>query len=251
MAQAVFGGGREVAINGRGEISYSNSDGSLIGFWSPLTGPRFTVAPGGSVFVQGMNDAGQVVVFASPDKYYWFNDTAAYVWDTHTNQYTDTLTTSGVLPGFAWSIWPSAINNHGMVAGYVSSNTDGEIKMFRWTRASGFTFLDVPYVSVTLHGPALDDAGDLAFRRYIPQAGQRGLGNIPWAGVWMANGDVRDLQPLGGYDEEALGINEHLQAGGYSQNGSSAGSPHAVIWNLTPVGSARASASRSRGTRSP
>lgn len=230
-----------MAVNGRGEVAYSSMDGSLIGFWSPTTGARAASAPGGSVFVQGMNDAAQMVAFASPAKYYWLNDTTAYIWDAHAGRYTDTLTTSGVLAGNAWDIWPSAINNRGVVAGYIFRSP--ELKLFRWSRQAGFTFLVVPNGGSTLHGPALDEAGDVTFIEGVTRNLGTGTTTEVGAGVWMANGDVVVLQSLGGPHTEVTGLNELSQAGGFSHVGSTSGDRHAVIWNLTAASPARVAAS--------
>jgi Bacterial Ig-like domain/Bacterial Ig-like domain (group 2) len=229
---------RPMAMNGLGEIAYSTPEGSLIGFWSPTTGGGSQAsAPDVSVFVQGMNDVAQMVVLESSDWYYYGNspeshsmsDTTAYVWDAHAGHYTDTLTTYGAIPGPAWSIWPSAINNRGVVAGIVWGAT--ETRMFRWSRGNGFSFLTVPNLGTTLHGPALNEAGDVTFITAVTTNLSTGSIAEEAAGVWMADGKVVALQSLGGPYTLVTGAGQSV-AGGWGQVGSSSGAWHAVLWNL-------------------
>ncbi|HLB10724.1 MAG TPA: Ig-like domain-containing protein [Gemmatimonadaceae bacterium] len=233
------------AINGLGEIAYSTPDGSRIGFWSPTTGGSQASASGVPVFVNGMNDAAQMVVIESSAPS-WFPGTTAYVWDARAGRYTDTLTTNGAIPGPAWTIWPSAINNLGVIAGIVWGAT--ETRMFRWSRGKGFSFLTVPNGSMTSRGPALNEDGDVTFITEVFTNLSTGTTQHDGAGVWMADGRVLALQSLGGAYTEVTGVNGQSLAGGFSQVGSSNGPTHAVLWNLkaapAPAG-AKASADRS------
>jgi probable HAF family extracellular repeat protein len=151
----------------------------------------------------GINDRGQIVGYASPER----NGTIPAA--THAVLWNDT-TTATVLPSL-YSSQAYAINNHGVVAGWAETTAGGDRHAVVWD-SNGITDLGSGAAY------AINDAGQVA-------GVQQGMPTV-WSG-----GIATHLAALGGVQGTAMDINEGGQVVGYSNTAEGTSfSTHATLW---------------------
>jgi Big-like domain-containing protein len=236
------------ALGAQGTVVFSRWDGTSIGFWSAESGARVAVLPGKWVSPVRMNDAGQVVLFSGASDDAFRRDTLAYVWDSNTGSVVSTLLPRDFVSHYPVDIFPSSINSHGDVAGWVSSNLGAEITAFKWSASTGFRYLKTGEQNVGTRVVGLNDSGDAAviFTTYthgdtIRLATARGA-------VWTAAGDLimlKSADPL----VFPIGINNAGTVAGHTWSDVSDSQTHAQVWDVgsliasrrkdAPVGAAK------------
>jgi hypothetical protein len=229
-----FGG----ALSSQGTVVFSRYDGSAIGFWNAETGGRVAALPGQWVEAMRMNDAGQVVLFSGASDDAFRRDTLAYVWDSNSGRMISTLVPRDFVGRYALFIYPTSINSHGDVAGYVNSNLGTEVTAFRWSASTGFQYLKTGEQKVSTYALALNDSGDAAVQFYTFTHGDTTRLATARGAVWTAAGDLIMLKSADPF-VFPVGINNTGSVAGHTSTDWSLPQVHAQVWEFGPPTASR------------
>jgi probable HAF family extracellular repeat protein len=140
-----LGGGltKALALNDRGQVvgtSRSVSSGEHAFFWSRETGIKNL----GGLSAVAVNEAGQVVGWASSYSFFW-----------------DPSTGFSRIGEVGVTAKPFAMNNHGEVVGYAAFERSAPPRAFLWTRQGGITDLGAIGDDVSSCAYRINDAGEI------------------------------------------------------------------------------------------
>jgi len=219
------------ALSSQGTVVFSSYPGTAVGFWNAATGGRVLASPAPWVIPQRMNDAGQVALASSNGDTFMRRDDVAYVWDSNSGRVMSTLVSRNFVTGNALFIFPTTINSHGDVAGYVNSNEWSESMAFKWSASTGFRYLKLGEQNVTAAAVALNDAGDAAVALTTYTHGDTIRVATARGAVWTAAGDLimlKSADPL----VFPVGINNAGSVAGHTWSDVSASQVHAQVWEV-------------------
>jgi hypothetical protein len=220
------------AMNSQGTVVFHRDSGSVIGFWNALTGGRVVPSPARFVSAQGMNDAGQVVLFSGDYQDFAYpRPNVAYVWDSNSGSVVATLVARDFVRHEALFISPTSINSHGDVAGYVYEFLGAESTAFTWSASTGFRYLKMGDLSASTKVVGLNDSGDAAVSLSTYTNGDITKLATSRGAVWTAAGELimlKSADPL----VIPVGINNAGIISGNTSPDVSLGQRHAQLWDV-------------------
>jgi Bacterial Ig-like domain len=226
------------AMNSQGTVVFNRANGSLLGLWNASTGGRVVPSPSPFVFARRMNDAGQVVMFSGDYDVAFPRNNRAYVWDSNSDRVVSTLVARDFVTHEALFIYPTSINSHGDVAGYVNSFLGGETTAFTWSASTGFRYLKMADLTIETAVVGLNDSGDAAVSLSTSTHGDTTRLATARGAVWTAAGDLIMLKSA---DRLVfpVGINNTGNVSGNTSPDESLAQRHAQVWDVASLSPSR------------
>ena len=224
------------ALSSQGTVVFNQDSGSVIGFWNAASGARVVASPAPRVYAKAMNDAGQVALFSGNYDTAFPRDNVAYEWDSNSDRMISTIVARDFVNHGALFIYPTSINGHGDVAGYVNDFLGANVTAFKWSASTGFRYLKLGEQNVSTYVVALNDAGDAAVNL---STFNNSTGNMEALGtsrgaVWTAAGDLIMLKSTEPF-VFPIGINNTGIVAGHTSPDGSLSQVQAQVWDYSAL----------------
>lgn len=199
-------------INAAGQVAYSlYTGGRTTGFFHDGAAVRTLGAPGAIVYVNGLNDAGQVAGTSVNERDIEY----AFVWSAGGGMLDLRAAPDGGR-SYGW-----AINRHGVVTGAAGDAAHP----FRWTAAAGVEDLGVtPAFPAPASGRVLNDGGVIAGVSTIDDEFTRVF-------VWTRAGGIAAIDTLGSVESHAVAVGAGGEVAGNRLPSFDAGGDRPFLWS--------------------